>query len=258
MANEPNIARILVQLDALLDTRLGTLSRINPEGIEALVTSGYQNRKVDFFEGYDTQQFNEMYAKRDKETLMLSIETKMFLFLGQLVDVLDEQTIMRPYHSGVEIVVNTHPYVLDEEDLVTIRNTVDYWTKGMAPVKLVTIPPKDLTPEFCKANYSAMIFYDFAEWLPLHIATLDTVRMVDVTIYIPSIFKMADKDSHQTDLEHHIKTSAHPFEALEWLTKMYFYLEIVDADMFSFADINALALASHVPSAPGDVGAGVE
>lgn len=252
MANEPNIARIMVQLDALLDTRLGTLSRINPEGIEALVLSGYQSRKVDFFQGYDTQQFNEMYAKRDKETLMLSIETKMFLLLGKLVDVLDEQTILRPYHTGVEVVVNTHPYALDEEDKVTIRNTVDYWTKGMAPIKIVTIPPKDLTPEFCKGNYSALVMYDFVEWLTMHIAAFEHTRMVDVTLYVPAILKMANESTHQADLEHHIKTSAHPFEALEWLTKMFFYLEIVDADMFSFADINAIALASHVPSVSGD------
>ena len=258
MANQPNIARVLVQLDALLDTRLSTLTRIDPDKIEALVQAGYHTREFDFFTGYDTQQFKEMYAQRDKSTLMESIETKMFLFLRQLVDALDEQTLLRPYHTGVEIVVNTHPYVLDESDMVTVKETVAYWTKNLATVNVITISDEDLTPEVCKANYSAMIRYDYTEWLAMHVEAMSRTRLIELTLYVPDIFKMADEQNFKDDLERHIRTSAHPRQALEWLSKMLIHIQLVSADMFSFADINTLAYSSTPPDVDGRVEEQVE
>lgn len=252
MASEPNIARIMVQLDALLDTRLGTLARINPDGVEPLIRAGYCDRKIDSFAGYDSTLYKQMYETRDIETLMSSVETGVFLFLRQMVDMLDEQTIVRPYHTGVEVVVNCYPYLLSEENKVTIANTVDYWIKGMAPVKVVTIADKDLTPELCKGQFSAMIMYHFAEWFKMHVQTMVVTRLIDITLYVPDLLASANENTYQDDLEKFTKTIAPPELALDWLSKMLIGLQIVKVKLFSIADINQNALASQTPANMGD------
>lgn len=256
MANEPNIARILIQLDALLDTRFGTLALMNPEGGEALIKAGYHSRQVDIFDGYDTKQYRELYAKRDKTTLMHSLPTKMMLLLRQMVDALDEQTIVRPYHTGVEVVVNCYPYELEEEDKVTIAETVSFWTKDLAPVKVVTLADKDLSPQFCKDQFGVMIFYDFADWFKMHVAQMASVRLVDIQAFIPSIMAHADEKTYKDDLEKYIRDVAHPEMALDVLTKMLIGLQIVGTEWFSFADIDKLALASGPTVKTEGAGAG--
>ena len=64
--------KCLVQLDALMDTRLGTLKRNNPDSAELIRTSWYHKRTSDQFDrnGSKINQaaYTALYSARDEET----------------------------------------------------------------------------------------------------------------------------------------------------------------------------------------------
>lgn len=118
MANEK--FSFYVTLDCLLDTRLGTLTRIDPKLAKAAIASGrYYNRLRDDFNlicGVDNAQYEQAYTWRDKETLKNAKTTLVYKLIN---DATAESYDM--YTRGViptlpEIVVNYHPYVLTAKE----------------------------------------------------------------------------------------------------------------------------------------------
>ena len=81
----------MFMLDALLDTRMATLDKINPELASRIMQDPelhlkYLHRPNDLFLefGLAPEEFEEAYAKRNVETLMNSLPTN---FLFELVNI---------------------------------------------------------------------------------------------------------------------------------------------------------------------------
>ena len=140
-------ARIYVDLDALLDTRLGTIAKINREVAAELATSDdYRNRVIDQFTGIDTDAFKREYAARDEETLSLSMMSEAVAFIGSLIKDLFLQSKATPFYDAVTLTINTSPYVLDDDIKTEIGAAVAHWTLGLAAIDVVCISEAELTP----------------------------------------------------------------------------------------------------------------
>jgi hypothetical protein len=235
MANKnETLQAIYVELDVLLDTRLGTLARIGQDvAARILGTGSYHTRQSDDFEGVSKDQFQELYSARDTLTLAHSTVTGAILWLKRLAGVLADQAIERPYHDGIQIVVNTYPYQLTSEEQGQMVEAIAAWirTTVTTKVELVSIATKDLTPLHCKSSYAMMMIYDYQLWMETHSDAFKQHRLPEVTLFGPMIY--AHKVPTAEELEKAVKEAAHPFMATEMLASPLIDLKLIDVKFFS-------------------------
>lgn len=229
------VAVVYAELDALLDTRLGTLARMGDHVAEAvLLSESYHKRDCDVFAGVDMQVYRDLYSKRDVETLKFSRATKAVFLLNSLVRYLKEQATVRPYHESAKVVINTFPYVLSVEEEAELGKVIVTWISGLAPVELVHMRPQELSPLYVRQqSYSSLLMYEYDPWMSLHFGptTKQATPIQDVSIFAPAIF-FADKPSDK-ELQQVIKRAAHPLQAVEILGRSLVGLNLIDVEYFS-------------------------
>ena len=84
---------VLIELDVLFDTRIGTLSKFGDDVAIEVLENGYRSRITDdisaFTKKITNEQFKEAYRNRDKETLKLSRMTNFIFTLRNIVTELE-------------------------------------------------------------------------------------------------------------------------------------------------------------------------
>ena len=228
-----NLQAVYVELDVLLDTRLGTLARMSQEMADRiLMEGGYHARKADVFADVDMEEFRKLYMARDVLTLQHSTLTGAISMVKRLVDVLADQAIERPYHDGAKIVVNYYPYQLTGEEKDELVRVIQAWIDSTATttVELVSIATKDLTPRHCKSSYAMMMIYDHETWMNTHAAAFEQHRLPEVTMFSPAIYVTVPTAE---ELEKTVQEAAEPFEALKMLASPIIHLNFIDVKFFS-------------------------
>lgn len=226
------IDAILVELDVLLDTRLGTLARLSPQAAEDVLINGkYHIRQSDRFLGVDHEQYKELYKNRDVVTLAHSQVTNALEWIRRLRGVLADHAIERPYNDGTKIVVNHYPYQLTSEEQEEMVKAIGAWLNYELPVELVSIRTEDLTPQHCKSSYAMMMIYDFEVWMEIHASAFEQVRLPEVPLFAPAIY--FNKEPSAKELEKAVKEAGHPMRALELLASPLIDLKLIDVKFFS-------------------------
>ncbi len=231
MTTSNKIETILVELDCILDTRLGTLAKMGVDTAVRALQNAYHTREHDVFEGVDTEEFKRAYRERNVETLQHSGLTLLSTMLRGLAQNLSEMAITRPYFDGVKIAVNTYPYQLNPELVEAIGKAVAVHVGSTAPVELVTISPQALTPTHVKANYAMLFMYDFQAWMEVHAQAFATTRLPDVSLIAPALYFGERPD--QKTLQDLVRDAAHPFAAMTMLASGLVGLELIDIKYFS-------------------------
>lgn len=242
----PNLSGIYVPLDVLLDTRIGTVAKLGGNDLVLQVLSGnYHSRQDDKFPGVNVEAFKSMYANRDVATLSLSTLTGALPLIERIVASLMKQALVRPFHEGVRIVVNTYPYRLDEEDqkqvMAMLAVKMNVFSQVEIPFKLETVflSDQELTPQYCKANFSAMLMYDYENWLKLQQEKLLRQPMPEVTLYAPALyFAQTPTDEQVRELKTQYAWS--PFEAIEKAVRGGVFLQLLPVEIFSIIRPDAL------------------
>jgi hypothetical protein len=233
------LAGIVVHLDDILDTRIGTIARnFGDEAAVAVLEAGYHSREDDKFSGVDLTVYQEAYKARDVETLKLSTITGNVTLLAKLVGELTQQAVGRPYHSGAKIYLNVYPYTLTEDEqkglieLVSSRVNVFSELGIMHPIEIISFSLAQLTPEFCTTNNVQYIFmYHFGAWFEEQTKTLMRTPMPGVTLFSPALYH--EKTPSKEEIEECIKEYAHPMLAPVYTSRPWIALELVDVSNFS-------------------------
>jgi len=235
----PPLSSILISLDVLLDTRAGTLAKmLGPEKVVEVLKGNYHNRKDDKFPMVDVDAYNAMYARRDEETLSLSYLTNVEGFLRELVHTLIKQALVRPFHQGVRVVVNTYPYQLSDEVTQQILGAVvakllaDIEVDLPLRVEAEHLPDEMLNPEYCKQTYAAMLMYDYESWLSMHQLALIKRPMPEVTLFAPAIF-FAQTPTDEEIQAAFTEFQMHPFEVLKKSVQGGIDLQLLPIELFS-------------------------
>jgi hypothetical protein len=230
--NSNKITAIYTELDVLLDTRLGTLARMNQAVAAQVLSSGdYLKRTSDRFLGVDQEEFKKLYAARDTVTLAHSSVTQAIEWLGHLVGVLADQAIERPYHDGSKIVVNIYPYQLTGEEQEQVVKAIAAWMSKQVPVELISVRTQDLTPLHCKSSYAMMMVYDYDVWLESHAKEFEQTRLPEVTLFAPALY--FNQVPTVKELEKAVREAGHPMQALELLASPLIDLKLIDVRFFS-------------------------
>jgi hypothetical protein len=231
MAANKKIETILVELDCLLDTRLGTLERMGEEHAARVLTPAYLAREQDVFDGIDREAYRQLYQARDVETLKHSKVTALTTRFRELTTFLTEMAIERPYFDGVQIAVNTFPYVLDAVTADAIGKAVTAWIGGNVPVELVSIRPEQLTPAVVKTHYAMLFMYEYEAWMNMHAVAFKDTRLNEVHLIAPALY-FNEKPDEKT-LKSLVRDAAHPFIAMTMLASPLVGLELIDIRYFS-------------------------
>lgn len=231
--NESDTDNIYLDLDTILDTRLGTLAMIGDEHpIRALNSGKYHKRMLDEFEGISVQEFREAYAKRNIDTLKHSVLTNLTFFLRRLIK---DSLVSAVIHQRVEkmcFTVNVFPYDFSDPDLVEMLiGCIRFHTYSTSNVQIVSIPDEELTPEFVAKNYQIMIRYNWVNWVDKHKEYFERRGIPGVTVVVPEIFY--DSMPSQEDIDQLNLKKQNPFNMAEQITAALFRLKHMPVSLFS-------------------------
>lgn len=224
---------LYVTLDALLDTRLGTLFHIDPErAITALhkpdhAGDTYFTRKYDAFYGYDQAEYEEAYKNRDKAVLKNAVMTQVVLMMKFFVDKTVKASISTPYAKYPKIVINLYPYVLSDVEIALLKHGVNAVLRDTADIETVFMSPKEVTPAYLKQNFASAVMYDYIDWLEVHSESkaLANAYCRDLPLIVPSLVRSADSWNASKDQD--------VFKSIEVYTSIFIKLMIYPVSSFS-------------------------
>lgn len=220
-------ARLMVSLDALLDTRASLIARMAPEHLDEIMTSGYHERLVDEFPRIDVEEFKKLYEARDASLLANSMVTPIWRRIHQFT----KQTALALASGAFKripvIVINVHPYILSDIQQATIAKAVDYYTESMAEVEFTSMSYEEIGPKFLADNFIEVIFYDYWKWLDANFlnSKFDTEICPQIRMIGPSLVQSTQALRLLENLDY--------TEAIESHFRAYVKLELIPPYMFS-------------------------
>lgn len=180
--------KVLISLDCLLDTVLGTIDEIAPKAVIPLLENGYLNRIHNtlsmFCKDIDDIAFRERYASRDISILKRSKKTSLVGILAAHVGEYDEFN-EHPEAQNYKFVINTYPYNINDYEIKELFITL----KMLLNVQYLTrvhLPISSITPEYLITNkFNRFIIPSFDEWVTINGALLKTTRIPFITCVAP-------------------------------------------------------------------------
>lgn len=229
METEFTHSSLLIELDALFDTRLGTIGGVSQELFNDVISNNYHNRLGDFFPNISNEEYRRLYSLRDKKTLFRTMINSIGHLLRDFAKSTIKNSINSPFIYKPRILINVHPYDLTTEEEELIIKGVAIVTNGMADIKCINRTYEELTPMYVKNNLSIMILYEYYNWLEIHSAnklfkktTCPEVTLLGPAIYINPINKTKIPKED-------------PFRAFELLAEPIINLKLLPIEMFSIA-----------------------
>ena len=156
------------ELDAILDTRMGTILRIDPNATERVIKAGYLTRDRDLFPGIDKAKFQELYKERNKKTLQASVVTPILSYAKDFCKQTYEGNIKTPFLKEPKVIINLYPYQLDEAEKELLMKAIKIKTGKFSKVEFVSMSNDEITPNYLKRHTSIIVLYDPFEWLEVH------------------------------------------------------------------------------------------
>jgi hypothetical protein len=230
---ESDTEDIYLDLDAIIDTRMGTLAKIDPKHAVAALDSGnYHKRMTDTFAGVSKEEFRQVYAERDLDTLRLSVLSNVVFFLRRLVKDSLVSSIMHQRVEKMCFTVNVWPYNFDDPGLVEMLiGCIRFHTYSTSSVRIISIPDEELTPDYCAKNFQIMIRYNWVNWMNKHKAFFEKRGIPNLTLVVPEMFYdevPTEEDIHRLELRKH-----NPFKMTEEITAPLIRLKHMPVSLFS-------------------------
>ena len=217
---------IYVSIDALFDTRAAVLATFSAEQLETAITKGYYDRVVDSFEGIDDEAFKLAYSKRDKAILTNAMITPVIDFIQYFTKQTLIALLNSPYRRQPKLVLNTFPYVLTKEEDQAIITGLRAVTEKMIDIEIIHVTLDNLTPDYVRKNYVAMVMYDYWNWLEIHSVNRNLVesKCQNIALIGPRLIKSREAAKQLEDQD--------AFSAIESYTGLFIKLQLDPANMF--------------------------
>lgn len=256
-SNERETDVVYIELDALLDTRLGLLHEHYPDlAVQVLKSGKYHKRLIDRFGSVTPKQFEELYAKRSIETLKHSILTNVPFFLQRLIKDCVVHASLTKVDQHLHYVINTWPYDFGDDALKQMLiSCVSFHMLDAVDVSVIHMPPEQLTPSEIKDKYDIMIMYRFQEWLYMHREEFKLVRCPAVTVVAPAMYYLEMPDPETIQECRNIGRD--PIQIAEEQTAEFIRLKFMDVSLFCINEMitpeNAADISLELQLQPEDI-----
>lgn len=238
---------VYVELDALMDTRLATVSKVSGEAAVALVTGeAYYKRTRDDFSRLvplDQDAYRKAWEERDVETLKGSLITHVPLLLKELITKLEQAEEETPFADQLALEVNVWPYQLSDAERDMMQLAVMAYAGIQTTPEIVSIAPQELTPEKVKRKYSGLIMYNFRDWLQHHMEQFQKWPCPRVTCLAPALYHGEEVDVEKLIVDD-MRKDLSPFEMTEMACAEFLGVSLLDVKYFS------IFRSKHLPQKP--------
>lgn len=202
---------ILVDLDALLDTRLAIAIELDSAAIEPTLAKdapvSWWHRTHDHFDHPSSpiriDGYRDRWLARTADDLPKSLMSNMLYYLREhTLEILDGQfgrtglDVVQYAKSRVDI--NTWPYHVDPKDQQRLCDVVRRSLAIGSEVRCVHRAPNTLTPSYLDQTYKDYILYDFSTWI--HHWETEMVRAqlpISTTILAPALLHDNTLDTNE-------------------------------------------------------------
>lgn len=226
---------IYIALDSLLDTRLGTLAKIDSALAVKALNGNYRNRVIDKFEGVTPEDFAKAYAARDLDTLKLSMVSNVSFLIRRIIKDSLALAVQQRTITRINIELNVWPYRFEHEsEIEMLISCVRHHAYNNAVVRVVSIRPEDLTPTYISNNYQLMVIYDWMDWLAHHKAAFEQRGIPGVAVIAPQLF--LDRIPSKEEIMEMCAGGQNVFELTEKIFAPLFRLNLLPASLFSVID----------------------
>lgn len=182
--------RVLLFMDAMVDTRLGCVRSINEEWMMGLLKNSYTyrltNKLSTIYSDIDDDLVKEKWKNRDKSILKLSYGTEILAYLATYIRGSINVDPEHPDYYGVDLTLNIWPYALEKEEIVTFTEILC----GILKLKNVNIVNRDIKfvdPKWIGDNFDQVMMYDMSEWMSTHVHALTRTKIPRVIMTFPLI-----------------------------------------------------------------------
>ena len=177
VAEPENNNNLLVDLDALFDTRLPVLMGISEAAAYNVLNSGYYyNRVKDEFDLIPASIFRTIYRYRTKGVLEYALPTHIFNVMASILDDIyrdDTKNVLNK--DDKYLYINLYPYDLSVNEKEILSKAI----KQLIPpvnIKFINVNNVELTPKWIYNNVSSMIKYDLQDWVEWHVSDLSLLE----------------------------------------------------------------------------------
>jgi hypothetical protein len=182
---------ILIDIDCLMDTRLGVIHHINESIAKKFLLEGMHTRIEDRFPGIDEEEFKRTYKNRNKNILKNTTSTGFFLFIIDFIDKTIYNTLGTPHEVRPKLLINLHPYDFTEAEKEELIKTLTYLSDSKIPIDVINISDEDLSPVWLKEKVLVFAKYHYQEWLEIHSESKDNLMdnpIPHITLLGPKIY----------------------------------------------------------------------
>lgn len=209
--------RILLDIEAVLDTRYGKLIELYPTLQPEILF------KFNQYCGRDHDNFWLIFPEVDEGTFKASETTVETLKLSKrtnIFNVIDDalRSMMGSVTEDVTVAIslNTGKFQLSDSAIEAMCVLISARYEHKYTVKHISLTPDQLTPSKLSSITDLVIMYDFNTWSELHIDTVQDTDLSKVTFYIPTLF--IDKKSAERGFYESVKKIPIEGEPLEILS----------------------------------------
>lgn len=222
---------IYVDLDCLLDTRLGTLITIDKSiAFDISKTKDYYLRQTDTFTHKEKGTLDKTLFKKIQDTFTSTVyknstATRLDVFIADFIkSILDHQ--IEEQVSDVKLVINCNYSGLSNEEASRIAIAVQKRLADFAECKSVFISYDLMSPKFMKDNFVAAIIYNPHDWLSSQSENLKKDKLSEFSLYTPRLYHLREMtaeekrnaEQQKVDVFASLRTVLAPYIKLEFLS----------------------------------------
>ena len=244
-------AMILVDLDALLDTRLGCIFNYDEAEAMSLLEQGFRERKSDTLDSFDTkittEQYKELYENRGIDVLKVSRPTQLPIILcGETARLLNIAVKGGSPLEDYCVIINTHPYNLNELQIYEYVQAVKELLGEGVPVRAVS-----LTEESTKLVYLKMrditdyITFDIRGWIEREFKDCekaeDFVMEPNISVWGPQLLLSENALENVYSELPDLTEADNPFDMLKVIYAPFVNINWMSGSEFSLVDLTRTA-----------------
>lgn len=224
---------LLIDLDSLFDSRMGTLFTLDPAYFTS-TSKTYHQRACDAYVGLETEEFFSHYARRNKTVLKNSLMTPMVHLIRDFIKLTLMKILDSPHVLSPKLTVNTYPYVLTPDEQTLLLKSLIAMTDDQAGIELIHRSLEEITPVYLKSEIALMTLYRYTDWLDYHAEKghFDKHTCPEVTLLGPKIYFKTPEPPTGGQMC--------PFDAMQLLAGPLIGLRLVPVEYFSYQQVGRL------------------
>ncbi len=154
---------IYIDLDSLLDTRLGLFMDISPKLAGFIYSHDFITRYSDNFPLMNYLEFKDRYTKRNRDFIKIPLPTMIISLLEIHTLHLSQKNILRGGDGLIKLYLNLYPYEFSKHEELLIVSGIK--SKLLDRVNVIPVYDENLSVGFIKDNIDTIIMYDGIDWV---------------------------------------------------------------------------------------------